>query len=136
MLIRKGGTKMRLVHAADLQHEPAGTARFAGEAWQANAVGADDGDLRGNVFSYAPGARSHWHIHTGEQALVVLYGRGLVQWEGGEVVSVEAGDWLHVTPGVPHWHGARSDAPFAHIAVTASGSTIWLDPVSDDLSSA
>ena len=56
--------------------------------------------LRGHRFSYRPGAGSNWHVHTGEQALVVVHGRGLVQWDGlGEPQVLEPGDWVHVQPG-------------------------------------
>jgi quercetin dioxygenase-like cupin family protein len=123
---------MKVVRATEHTHGRPTTARFDGDVWQAEPIipSAPDG-LRGDIFVYSPGVRSHWHIHTGEQALIVLYGRGLIQWEGGEVVAVQAGDWVHVTPGVPHWHGAAEDASFAHAAVTASGSPTWLDPVRD-----
>lgn len=120
-----------IVNDASVPREEGGAARFAGEV-----VGQDvlpevrEGGLRGSRFEYAPGARSHWHVHTGEQALVVVEGQGLLQWEGlEEPVVLRAGDWVHVLPGVPHWHGATDDTPFVHLAVTASGDTQWLDPV-------
>jgi quercetin dioxygenase-like cupin family protein len=92
----------------------------------------EDG-LRGHRFVYAPGARSHWHVHTGEQALVVVAGRGLICWEGlEEPQELRPGDWVHVSPGVAHWHGAAPDTTFVHLAVTASGVTEWGAPATDE----
>ncbi|BCY08352.1 cupin domain-containing protein [Actinoplanes sp. L3-i22] len=105
--------------------------KFDGGVWQADILARQRPDgLRGNRFSYAPGGRSHWHVHTGEQALVVVSGRGLIQWEGlAEPIVLGPGDWVHVEPGVPHWHGATDDSTFVHLAVTATGETEWGDPV-------
>jgi quercetin dioxygenase-like cupin family protein len=87
--------------------------------------------MRAHRFVYAPGARSSWHVHTGEQAIVVLAGRGLVLWQGlAEARLLQSGDWVHVEPGVPHWHGAVPDDNFVHLAISATGQTQWRDPVS------
>jgi quercetin dioxygenase-like cupin family protein len=92
----------------------------------------DDG-LRANRFVYAPGQRSNWHAHEGEQALVVVEGRGLILWEGLETADVlRPGDWVHVSPGTPHWHGAVPDDVLVHLAVTASGATRWMGAVDDE----
>jgi quercetin dioxygenase-like cupin family protein len=114
---------------------PAGSPdRFQGDVWQAEILPRDRaGGLRGHRFTYAPGGRSHWHVHTGEQALIVVAGHGLIQWEGlDEPRELRPGDWVHVEPGVPHWHGATGDSVFVHLAVTATGDTEWGGPVADD----
>jgi quercetin dioxygenase-like cupin family protein len=123
--------QMRVVSEGDVTSSPTDPARFTGAVWQSEILDriVDDG-LRGHRFVYAPGARSNWHVHTGEQAIVVLDGTGLVQWEGlAEARLVRPGDWVHVLPGVRHWHGATADNVFVHLAVTASGTTEWGDPV-------
>jgi quercetin dioxygenase-like cupin family protein len=119
--------EMRVVSETDVASAPGNPERFTGDVWQAEILDAlrDDG-LRGHRFVYGPGARSNWHVHTGEQAIVVLDGTGLVQWEGlDEPRLLRPGDWVHVLPGVPHWHGAAPDNVFVHLAVTASGTTQW-----------
>lgn len=110
---------------------PADAAKFAGEVWEAEILSrVRDNGLRSLQFVYAPGARSNWHVHTGEQALIVVAGRGLIQWEGlDEPLSLRPGDWVHISPGVAHWHGAAPDNIFAHLALTASGGTEWGEPV-------
>ncbi len=106
---------------------------FTGSVWRTDhipRVGADG--MMGNRFVYSPGSRSHWHVHDGHQAIVVVQGRGVVDWKGEELAhALYPGDWLHVEPGVEHWHGAGVDDVFAHLAVTAQGGTQWLGPVSD-----
>jgi quercetin dioxygenase-like cupin family protein len=83
-------------------------------------------------MSYEPGARSHWHVHDQEQVIVGVFGTGLVCWQGLDTPEwLETGDWWHVTPGIPHWHGATQHGPFAHLAVTAGGGTRWLGEVSE-----
>jgi quercetin dioxygenase-like cupin family protein len=118
----------RLLHAA-----LADSAKFTGRVWRTDFLDApDDHSLAGVRLSYEPGARSFWHVHDQEQVIVGMFGTGLVCWEGLAAPEVlEPGDWWHVTPGVPHWHGAPPQGPFAHLAVTAGGGTRWLDEVSE-----
>lgn len=124
---------MDIVRAADITSRATDRATFTSQVWRADVLTTDGDGLRSNRFVYAPGHRSNWHIHEGEQALIVLDGTGVVQWEGIDAAYVlRSGDWVHVTPGVPHWHGAVPTDIFSHLAVTASGATRWLDPVDDD----
>jgi quercetin dioxygenase-like cupin family protein len=129
----ESGASFRVVAQESVRAVAAGPDSFTGPVTRADVLPeARPSGLRGNVFSYAPGARSHWHVHEGEQALVVVSGEGLVFWEGADRPrTVRPGDWIHVTPGVPHWHGASPHSEFVHLAVTASGGTRWLDPVLD-----
>ena len=97
-----------------------------------HAAERDAEHLAGARFLYEPGARSYWHVHECEQAIIAAYGTGVVAWEGLDAPRVlRAGDWWHVEPGVPHWHGATTASAFAHLAVTAGGATHWLHEVSD-----
>jgi quercetin dioxygenase-like cupin family protein len=127
--------RVHVVRASSLVARAADPEQFTPGVWRTDAVDASVADhLRGNRFTYAPGARSAWHVHTDEQALVVLSGRGLIAWEGLDAVqALGTGDWVHVSPGVPHWHGAAPDSDLVHLAVTAGGRTVWLGPVEDDL---
>lgn len=121
----------RVVPEREVPSGPASASSFQGGVRQAEILTRQRPDgLRGHRFTYEPGGRSHWHVHTGEQALIVVSGRGLIQWEGlDEPRELEPGDWVHVEPGVPHWHGATNDSPFVHLAVTATGETEWGNPV-------
>ena len=86
----------KVVSESDVQLSSADPAKFTGDVAQAEVLPAVRPEgLRGHRFSYRPGARSNWHVHTGEQALVVVHGRGLVQWDGlAEPQVLEPGDWV------------------------------------------
>ena len=124
---------MQIVRADSVPSSRADSATFTGMVWRTDYIQPPDLDhLAGSRFLYEPGARSFWHVHEREQAIVAVYGSGLVSWEGRDAPTpLEVGDWWHVEPGVPHWHGATPTSPFAHLAVTAGGPTIWLHKVSE-----
>jgi quercetin dioxygenase-like cupin family protein len=124
-------SSFKVVSEAEVETSAADPAKFSGDVRQAEVLPAvrDEG-LRAHRFTYAQGARSNWHVHTGEQALVVVEGTGLVQWAGlDEPRVLNPGDWVHVQPGIAHWHGATADSDFVHLAITASGKTEWGAPV-------
>jgi quercetin dioxygenase-like cupin family protein len=124
---------MKIVRASDITVKVVDPAKWTGQVWQANVLTTAASGLRGDRFVCAPGHRSNWHNHEGEQALYVISGRGLVAWEGLETAEIlEPGDWVHVSPGTPHWHGAVPDDTFVHLAITATGGTLWRDPVDDE----
>jgi quercetin dioxygenase-like cupin family protein len=108
--------------------------RFTGRVWRTDYIKPVDLEhLAGSRFLYEPGARSFWHVHEREQAIVATLGSGLVAWEGLDApVALAVGDWWHVQPGVPHWHGAAPGTAFAHLALTAGGTTSWLHEVTDE----
>lgn len=121
----------RVVSESEISAVTGDQCRFTGHVCEAELLPAQQPEgLRASRIDYLPGARSNWHVHTGEQALVVTRGRGLVQWEGLErPIEVQMGDWVHVRPGIRHWHGAAHDSEFSHFAITATGETLWDDPV-------
>ena len=67
---------------------------------------------------------------TGYQILLVTGGEGWYQEHGSPARSLQAGDVVVTNKGVKHWHGAKKDCWFSHIAITA-GSTEFLEPVDD-----
>ena len=89
----------------------------------------------GNV-TFEPGCRNNWHIHhKGGQILLVTGGRGYYQEWGKEAQSLNPGDAVVIPAGVKHWHGAKKDSWFSHIAVEVPGEETkneWLEPVSDE----
>ncbi len=89
--------------------------------------GADAHVVNVSVVRFQPGARNHWHFHSGGQVLHVVEGEGRVQSRGGEVRPIRLGDSVAAAPGEEHWHGAAAGGPMAHVAVTI-GETRWLEP--------
>lgn len=89
--------------------------------------------LAGHV-TFEPGARTHWHTHPKGQSIIITFGRGWIQREGGPVEEVYAGDIVWFEPNEKHWHGASPDSAMSHYAIqeTVDGkSADWLEPVSD-----
>jgi quercetin dioxygenase-like cupin family protein len=101
-----------------------------------DALFAPDGGARaaGNAVTFEPGARTAWHTHPLGQVLVVTFGLGRVQREGGPVEDVRPGDVVWFDPGERHWHGASPTAAMSHIAIqeTLDGRAVnWLEHVTD-----
>ncbi len=94
--------------------------------------------LLANV-TFEPGCRNNWHIHKaakgGGQILLCTTGSGWYQEEGKDAVSLEPGTVIKIPVGVKHWHGAKADSWFSHIAVEVPGegcSNEWCEPVTDE----
>ncbi len=88
--------------------------------------------------TFEPGCRNDWHIHHlktgGGQILICTAGSGWYQEEGKEAVSLEPGMVIVIPPEVRHWHGAKVDSWFSHIALSVPGtdtSNEWLEAVDD-----
>lgn len=89
--------------------------------------------------TFEPGCRNNWHIHHaksgGGQILICTAGSGWYQEYGKEAVSLEPGTVIVIPPEVKHWHGAKADSWFSHIAVEVPGeetSNEWLEAVSEE----
>ena len=81
---------------------------------------------------------NNWHIHHaksgGGQILICTAGEGWYQEEGKAAVSLTPGTVITIPAGVKHWHGAKKDSWFSHIAVEVPGeetSNEWLEAVDD-----
>ena len=89
--------------------------------------------------TFEPGCRNNWHIHHaakgGGQMLICTAGEGWYQEEGREAVSLQEGSVIYISPEVKHWHGAKADSWFSHIAFEIPGeytTNEWLEVVSDE----
>lgn len=99
-------------------------------------VGASPAFLANITFE--PGCRNNWHIHHasrgGGQILLCVAGNGWYQEEGKPAQSLKPGDVVVIPPNVKHWHGARKDSWFSHVAVEVPGedtSNEWCEAVDD-----
>lgn len=89
--------------------------------------------------TFEPGCRNNWHIHHatsgGGQILICVAGEGWYQEDGKEALSLKPGMVVEIPAEVKHWHGAKKDSWFSHIAVEVPGedtSNEWLEEVSDE----
>lgn len=85
--------------------------------------------------TFEPGARTAWHTHPAGQTLIVTFGCGRVQREGGPIEDVRPGDVVWFPAGERHWHGAAPHTAMSHIAIQESidGSPVtWMEHVTDE----
>ncbi len=93
--------------------------------------------------TFEPGCRNNWHVHHakqgGGQLLICVDGEGWYQEEGKSAQSLRPGDVVTIPAKVKHWHGAKKDRWFSHLAVEVPGeetSNEWLEAVDDEAYSA
>ena len=89
--------------------------------------------------TFEPGCRNNWHIHRaksgGGQILLCVAGSGWYREWGKPAISLNPGDVVEIPANVKHWHGAKKDSWFSHIAVEMPGeetSNEWLEAVTDE----
>lgn len=89
--------------------------------------------------TFEPGCRNNWHIHHaksgGGQILICVAGKSWYQEEGKKVISLTPGMVITIPANVKHWHGAKKDSWFSHLAVEVPGkntSNEWCEAVTDE----
>lgn len=89
--------------------------------------------------TFEPSCRNNWHIHHaksgGGQIIICVDGEGWYQEEGKAPISLHKGMVITIPANVKHWHGAKKDCWFSHLALEVPGescSTEWCEPVSDE----
>jgi quercetin dioxygenase-like cupin family protein len=89
----------------------------------------------GNAVTFEPGGRTAWHTHPLGQTLIVNFGLGWAQRDGGPIEEISPGDVVWFEPGEKHWHGATPTTAMQHIAIQESldGMAVeWLEKVSEE----
>lgn len=111
---------------------------FIGQSFLNSLTKPEDVLFLANV-TFEPACRNNWHIHYaksgGGQLLICTAGEGWYQEEGKEAVSLVPGTVITIPANVKHWHGAKKDSWFSHIAVEVPGEECkneWCEPVSDE----
>jgi quercetin dioxygenase-like cupin family protein len=124
---------LQFEHADDIPRQQGSAGNFTGTAYFQRVAANEACRLLAARVTFEKGARTFWHIHSGEQSLYFLQGRGRVQVRGGRASDATAGDVAHIPAGTEHWHGAHPDEQHAmrHLAITL-GETTWLEPVSEE----
>lgn len=88
--------------------------------------------------TFEPGCRNNWHIHHAEkgggQILICTAGEGWYQEKEKAPQELKEGTVVVIPPNVKHWHGAKKDSWFSHIALEVPGegtSNEWCEAVED-----
>lgn len=95
----------------------------------------EPGRTSGAHVTFEPGARTAWHTHPAGQTIIITFGHGRVQRDGGPVEDVSQGDIVWFPAGEKHWHGASPDTAMSHIAFQESidGTAVtWMEKVTDE----
>ena len=111
---------------------------FSGKSFINMLTDAEKTSLAAYNVTFEPGCRNNWHIHHaktgGGQVLICVDGEGWYQEDGKEPQSLKPGDVVSIPPNVKHWHGAKKNSWFSHIAVEVPGeetSNEWCEPSED-----
>ena len=111
---------------------------FTGTSYLNPLTEPAEGVFMANV-TFEPSCRNNWHIHHaakgGGQILLCVAGEGWYQEWGKPARALAPGDVVVIPPEVKHWHGAKKDGRFSHIAVEIPGentSNEWLEEVDDE----
>lgn len=111
---------------------------FIGQSYLNSLTKAGDPIGISNV-TFEPGCRNNWHIHHatkgGGQVLICVSGEGWYQEWGKAAQSLKPGDVVEIPANVKHWHGAKKDSWFSHLAFGVPGENLyneWLEPVTDE----
>ena len=111
---------------------------FIGNSYLNPLVDGNSPIFLANV-TFEPSCRNNWHIHHaksgGGQILICTAGSGWYQEEGKKAISLTPGSVVVIPANVKHFHGAKKDSWFSHIALEVAGvktSNEWLEEVSDE----
>ncbi len=111
---------------------------FIGDSFLNPLTAPESGLFAANV-TFEPGCRNNWHIHHaskgGGQLLICTAGEGWYAEEGKPPLSLHEGSVIMIPANAKHWHGAKKDSWFSHIAVEVPGEDCrneWCEPVGDE----
>ena len=126
---------MRITKAGTMASTKGPADHFTGAVrFDARFSAEEPARVGGLTVTFEPGARIAWHTHPLGQTLLVIFGAGRVQRDGGEVEDIRPGDIVWIPPGEKHWHGASPDTAMSHIAIAEAldGKSVdWLEHVTD-----
>jgi quercetin dioxygenase-like cupin family protein len=92
------------------------------QVWRQSILQPEDSsNFNFSIVAFDAGSRNKFHIHSGDQVLIITEGTGKVATDN-EVLTVTEGDVVLIPAGENHWHGAPDSTSMAHITVTVKGS--------------
>ena len=111
---------------------------FIGQSYL-NVLSKPGDPLAISNVTFEPGCRNNWHVHRaasgGGQVLICVDGEGWYQEAGKPAQRLKPGEVVEIPANVKHWHGAKQNSWFSHLAFGIPGtetSNEWLEPVDDE----
>ena len=111
---------MKIFKISEVPPEPTVNRLFTAPVTRQPLV-SESKELSVSIINFGKGVRNKYHIHDGDQVLVISAGKGFVATEEEKRV-VSVGDVVLFPAGEKHWHGATEDSAFSHIVITRVGS--------------
>jgi quercetin dioxygenase-like cupin family protein len=109
--------EMKIIKMKEVPREPYAIPLFTGADVTSQSLVSDSKELRVNIVNFGKGVRNKFHMHDGDQVLIISAGKGIVATEKEKRV-VTVGEVVFFPAGEKHWHGATQDSEFSHIVVT------------------
>ena len=79
------------------------------QVWRQGILeGEDSNNFNFGIVSFDAGSRNKFHIHSGDQILIITEGTGKVA-NDSETLTVTEGDVVVIPAGENHWHRAPDD---------------------------
>jgi len=111
---------MRILKTNEIPKEPLVNPLFTGSDVTRQSIVSDSKDLSVGIVNFGRGVRNKFHMHSGEQVLIITAGKGIVATEKEKKV-VTVGEIVVFPANEKHWHGATQDSEFSHIVITRVG---------------
>lgn len=112
---------------------------FVGNSYLKPLTNSEESSIFIANVTLEPKCRNNWHIHRakkdGGQILICVDGEGWYQEEGKKAISLKPGMVITIPANVKHWHGAKKDSWFSHLAIEVPGENTaneWCEPVTDE----
>lgn len=96
--------------------------------------GNETAHYSGAYVTFAPGARTAWHMHPAGQHIIVTQGTAFTGTRDGKAIEFNEGETVWCPSNIDHWHGATPYVAMTHLVITGSKdgeNVIWKEKVSD-----
>ena len=115
---------MKVINQANISKDTSSMPIFTGGEVKVQPLVNKDitEDLNLGHVHFSAGARNKLHIHSRDQVLLIMSGKGIEATETEENV-VTPGMLVHIPREERHWHGATKDTAMSHISVMPGGVT-------------
>lgn len=118
---------MKVVQMRDVGHDIVSGALFPkGTVERRSLISKEESEqLSFTMLSFEAGAENAWHVHTADQAVLVLEGVAICATEH-EIREVTAAEVVLFPAGMNHMHGPKPGESCTFLSITPAGTTTSL----------